>query len=325
MPWTTDDLVDSVRRRAQLPDVVADGAISDTDILDIANDEIALRLVPLVRRAREDYFVEYEDQTIVVGTASYRIPENAQGSALRDVTVVDSDGNEYSVPRISLEEAGAADRYAQRTAFVMEGPFVRLVPVPTSAYGTLRLRYHRSHAQLVPVSGTALCTLVSDGSAIYPDTSVIQSTTKGEAGTNSPFVGLAVDIVRAYSPFAHDYNNLVIASITNDSGNDTATFTGPYPSTDAITSFDNTERQAYMCFFGTSCVIRLPRECWPLLVSAVAARVLEIVGDRDAAQVAYSLYDREKDNVVELLTPRVEGARKKIIAHWSPLRTRRRW
>lgn len=318
MPWLADDLVASVRRRAQLPDATADGAISDNDILDIANDEIALRLVPLVRSAREDYFVEYEDQSIVSGTARYRVPENAQGSGLRDVTIIDEAGNEHSIPRVSLEEAGEIERYGTSRVFVMEGPNVRLIPAPTATSGTLRLWYHRSHAQLIPTSGAIAMTLTAPGIAAYPDTGTLRYSTT-DTTTISPFVGMPADIVRAYPPFVHDYNNVIIDSITPDgSGNDVITFVG-------VSEFVNVTRQAYLVWFGVSPVIRLPRECWPLLVSAVTGRVLEVIGDRDAAQLAYALYEREKDNVVQLLTPRVEGARKKIIAHYSPLRDRRRW
>ena len=325
MPWESDDLIASVRRRAQLPDVEADGAISDLDILELANEEIALHMVPLVRSARGDYFVEYLDTTIVANTAKYRLPENAQGSALRDVTIVDSAGDEYSIPRISLEEAPRASRYSSRLGFVMEGPFLRLVPTPTSAIGTLRMYYERSHAQLIKKSGAITLTLTAPGIAAYDDAETFTASTTDDT-TYSPYVGMPVDIVRNYPPFTADYNYLIIDSITPDgSGNDVVTFTGPWPSTDTIDTFEEITRAAYMVWFGVSPVIRLPRECWPLLVSLVTSRALEVMGDRDASQMAYALYERERENVIKLLTPRVEGARKKIIAHWSPLRTRRRW
>lgn len=325
MPWESDDLIASVRRRAQIPDVEADGAISDLDILDIANDEIALHMVPLVRSARGDYFVESLDTTIVANTSKYRLPENAQGSALRDVTIVDSAGDEYSIPRISMEDAPAAERHSATLAFVMEGPYLRLVPTPTSAIGTLRMYYERSHSQLIPKSGAITLTLTAPGVAAYDDAETFVASTT-DSTTYAPYVGMPCDIVRAYPPFVADYSYLIIESITPDgSGNDVVTFTGPWPGTDTVSSFEEVTRAAYMTWFGVSPVVRLPRECWPLLVSLVTARVLEVIGDRDAAQMNYALFDREKDNVIKLLTPRVEGARKKIVSHWSPLRSRRRW
>jgi hypothetical protein len=70
-------------------------------------------------------------------------------------------------------------------------------------------------------------------------------------------------------------------------------------------------------------VVDLPRECWPLLVSAVTARVCEVIGDRDAAAMAFGLYDREQANIMTLLTPRVEGNKQVLVDRFSTLRSGR--
>jgi len=70
-------------------------------------------------------------------------------------------------------------------------------------------------------------------------------------------------------------------------------------------------------------VVDLPRECWPLLVSAVTARVCEVIGDRNAAAMAFSLYDREQANIMTLLTPRVEGNKQVLVDRFSTLRSSR--
>jgi len=130
MVWTADDLVAAVRVRAQMPDAAGDGAITDADILTLANEEIALRLVPLVRRSRGDYFVSTHDVDIVSGTASYRVPTRAQTSGLRELTIVDPSGREWPVPQMHLEDAGPAQIYGggwDAVRFYMEGPNVVLV------------------------------------------------------------------------------------------------------------------------------------------------------------------------------------------------------
>lgn len=81
----------------------------------------------------------------------------------------------------------------------------------------------------------------------------------------------------------------------------------------------------YLCKASQTCVVDLPRECWALLVSAVAARVLDLIGDREAAQLEYTLYEREAQNVTLLLTPRVEGNPIRIVDRNSLLRSQRRW
>jgi len=318
MAWTSDDLVAAVRRRGQLPDAAADGAMTDLDILALADEEIALRLVPLVRSAREDYFVTYEDQSITSGTALYRIPARAQGAALRDVTIVDSDGNESSIPRISLEEAGQAEQYGTHTVFVVEGPDVRLIPAPTATTGTLRLRYYRSHPQLIPVSGAGGVFANDATSFDVADSTLLVFSAESQSSI-APFTGIAFDLVYSGPPFGLLAADVTATDVSSGGGFFTVTYASTEPSTVSPDS------ALYMTWPGLSPVVSLPRECWPLLVSAVTSRVLETLGDRDAAQIAFALYEREAGNVVDLLTPRVEGARKRIVDHHSPLRARRRW
>ena len=78
-------------------------------------------------------------------------------------------------------------------------------------------------------------------------------------------------------------------------------------------------------YAGETSIVDLPRECWALLVSAVASRVLDLIGDREAAQLEYALYEREAQNVTLLLTPRVEGNPIRIVDRNSLLRSQRRW
>lgn len=316
MPWTSDDLVAAVRRRAQLPDSTADGAIEDVDILQLADEEIALRLVPLVRRAREDYFTASTDVSVTSGTASYRLPARAQGAGLRDVTIIGPDGNEWSVPRIRLEDVGEYEQTGRSFAFVLEGNDIRLVPSPTTNDYTLRLRYHRAHPQLIPVSGAGGVFNVDATSFDVADTTALIYDARTQ-DTIAPFSGIVFDLAYSGPPFGYLSADVTSTGVTSGGGFYTVTYGASEPST------ANPDSALYMTWPGLSPVVSLPREVWPLLVSAVVARVLEVLGDRDAAQLAFGLYAREESNVIELLTPRVEGERIPIIDRHSTLRSRR--
>lgn len=324
MTYTADDLVAAVRRRAQLPDAAADGAFTDADIVGIANEEIALHLVPIVRASREDYWTTSEDVTIVSGTASYRVPWRAQASGLRDVCLVDSAGRERPLARVSPTELGRIQSYGgsiDTTVFVMEGPAVRLVPTPTVSGYTLRMRYHRAHPTLVPNASSGIV-----GSLSGDILALSQATTglNGETLTPVPATwaaGYSIDVFHRVSPFGPVALDIYIESIDDTNPlYDVYTVTGGAPA--AILG-----NVYYMASIpGQTSIVDLPRECWPLLVSAVSARVLEEIGDRDAAQMAIALYQREKDNVASLLEPRVEGAKMKVVDRNSPLRRGgRRW
>ena len=309
MVWTADDLVAAVRVRAQMPDAAGDGAITDADILTIANEEISLRLVPLVRRSRGDYFVTTHDVDIVNGTGAYRVPERAQTSGLRELTIVDSSGREWPVPQMHLEDAGPAQIYGggwDAVRFYMRGPDVVLVPTPTYPDCTLRMYYHRSHSALVPNADTGSvqwngggdndCTLYT-----FP------------AAWDALPSGFIADIYYELPPFGIQAMSAVVSDVT-----------GSVATIDAVATLGLVAGSVYgIAYASETSVIDLPRECWPLLVSAVTARVCEVIGDRNAAAMAFSLYDREQANIMTLLTPRVEGNKQVIVDRFSTLRSSR--
>ena len=323
MAWTADDLVAAVRVRAQMPDAAGDGAITDADILTLANEEISLRLVPLVRRSRGDYFVTTHDVDIVSGTGAYRVPERAQTSGLRELTIVDSSGREWPVPQMHLEDAGPAQIYGggwDAVRFYMRGPDVVLVPTPTYSDCTLRMYYHRSHPALVLVDQ---CSLVMDALVIpaYDNPQCIQTLTRPAWS-----VGLVsypptyIDLVFAGPPFGVQALDVELLSYSTDAGE----YFAAVPSLDDIGLVPAPAYGLlYLTLANQSCVVDLPRECWPLLVSAVTARVCEVIGDRDAAAMAFGLYDREQANIMTLLTPRVEGNKQVLVDRFSTLRSGR--
>ncbi len=322
MAWTADDLVAAVRVRAQMPDAAGDGAITDADILTLANEEIALRLVPLVRRSRGDYFVTTHDVDIVSGTASYRVPSRAQTSGLRELTIVDSSGREWPVPQMHLEDAGPAQTVGGgygSVRFYMRGPDVVLVPTPTYDDCTLRMYYHRSHGTLVPTTDCTLVIGTYTGDITYPNE--IQVLTRPATLTGLPSSPPTyIDLVYSAPPFGVKALDVELLDVTTDLPN-------YYVAVNSLADIGLVPAPAYgslyLCIATNTCVVDLPRECWPLLVSALTARVCEVIGDRDGAAMAYGLYDREQANIMTLLTPRVEGNKQVLVDRFSTLRSGR--
>ena len=328
MAWTADDLVAAVRRRAQLPDEAADGAIDDADILMFADEELSLRLVPLVRSCRGDYWVTdsvplgdgYQGTAVPIeaGVAAYRVPLRAQTSGLRDVTVIDSGGVSYPIPQIATEDVWRYQQPANgivgslaSSAFYMEGTNLVIVPTPSDSGWSLRMRYHRSHSILVPNVQTGT-TVWAGGPTLVVD----NPPADWVAGPS----GLVIDLPFSSPPFGMATMDLVVTAIT--------------PTSPTVSEFNvigiytrnlPTFEPMRVCLRGTTCVIDLPRECWPLLVSAVTSRVLDVIGDREGAKLEYALYAQEAANVTLLLTPRIEGNKIRIVDRNSLLRSQRRW
>jgi hypothetical protein len=283
-----------------------------------------LRLVPLVRRSRGDYWVTTHDETIVSGTASYRVPERAQASGLRDLSIVDDAGREWPVPQMHLEDRGIAEVYGGGiacTRFYMEGANVVLVPEPEVSGYTLRMRYHRSHPTLVPLSesGTMAVTSGALNALRVPFTGPNNITLQPSPAAFG-ISGITIDVAWTTPPFGPAALDLYVQDV--DATDPVVwVYTLAAPGLPA-----SIPENVYMLgsYAGQTSVVDLPRECWPLFVSALTARVCELIGDRDAAQVAYGLYERESQNIMGLLTPRIEGERQVIIDRYSPLRSGRR-
>ena len=92
--FTSQDLIDSIKRRASIPD--SQSMITDDEILDFANEEMELNLVPLILSKHEGYFLTREDVPTVSGQTSYQIPYRAIGGKLREAA--------FSTDQVSFSE-----------------------------------------------------------------------------------------------------------------------------------------------------------------------------------------------------------------------------
>ena len=310
MPYTSDDLVSAVRMRCQLPDQDADGKFSDADIRELATEELFTTLLATLRGARGDYYVTAYDYTIASGVSDYRIPTRAQGASLRDLTIIDTSGNGYSVPHIPLEDA---DIFAKTGSFywpggvahVLQGNFIKLRPEPTSSGDTLRVRYYQRPGRLV---GTAEAMKVT---GFGPNPTQVQGDVPASWTTSNIF-----DAILAAPNFDTLTTDEAVSAVTTGVGG-SVTFTNPYPTELAVGD--------YIALATESPVCQLPVELYPALVSAACVRVLESLGDLQAAGVAQSKLSEQLARALVQLEPRNQGEDIRIFSRRSPLRFGRRW
>lgn len=297
MSWTVTQFLSDLKVRLQVPD--SNGAFTDAEFLKVADQVLWLEMEPLLQSLRNDYYVETNDQTMVVGTAAYRITHRAVGSKLRDVMAVDSGGNEVTLAEIAPEDAwryaaGSSGYWGAGAAYYFRGEHVVILPTPTVAQ-TLRMRYYLRRPRLD--NGTFTTTV----SALSSSTQITVT-----AATSGMVLNGIIDIIRAKPYFDH---LAIDTTITAASGN--LLTIGTYDSGIAVGDI--------VAESGYTSVIPLPAEMYPLLLNGTVIRVMQSRGD-PAWQAELATYERDKRSVVDMFSTRNDGESQRIINRSSPLR-----
>lgn len=309
-----------------LPDN-ADSTLSAADLLALADEEIQSTIGPLIQATREDYYVAYQDVSLVANQREYRIPFRANGGKLRDVTYFSTSTINYGITleRLSL---GEADEYAptgwagMTPTYCIQGDNIVIVPTPTAALGFLRIRYYRRPSRLVPLSEVAVST--SDN-AITGGRRFICSNVPSSWGV----LRYAYDFTRTAPNFDTpivDKQGEIHASGTNGSLDFTMT-DAEFASVVEYTSYaTDVYYWPIISLPGETAIPHIPAEAHPALAQAVAVKALEALGDRDGMAAAQTKLGMMLDQLQVTLSPRVDGAPQKVAARHGILgATRRPW
>jgi hypothetical protein len=282
MAYTTTDLLARIKQKAMIPD--SQTTFDDDSLLAIADDEIALRLVPAILSTREDFYLTSVD---CAAAASVDIPERAIGMKLKRVCFVDSAGSEEQLVQV--------DPMQGEEGFYLQGNKVYFTYTPTD---TIRLYYYICPGKLIPTSKAAVVVSVL-GSAI-----TVVSVPSAIAS------GASVDFIKnkpGYDTLALDQTATTVASPTL---------------TMATAPTSDLAAGHYIALAGYSPVVQVPEALVGALEWAVAASVLEALGDTSGAALASQKADRSLAAGVSLFEPRIDGVVKKIINYDSELRGR---
>lgn len=306
--WLASDLITTVKLRAMLPTSSASPGTLDADVLAHANDELQSRLVPLVMATNEEYFTFTVDVPLVGGQAVYRVPDRCAGSKLRELTLLVG-ATIIDLPRIEPERLsqlinGAAGVPA---GFVMEAGGVRLVPTPTSGGMSLRMRYYVRPGQLTTAVAD-FASIVSVNSLTSTRADVVIST-GGVMPAGSD--GNLYDIVCGRPPFEHLVMDATCFSafganiVLEFSLGSSASVQGR-ESTAGFTGAD------YVAKRDLSPIVQLPVELNSLLAQRTVCRILQSLGQYDKLDRAEREAERLERVALSLLTPRVDGAPRKL-------------
>jgi hypothetical protein len=322
---TSDALVTQVRLLARLPS--GSEALSDSEILLLADEVQQTVIAPAIRKIRENYGLKSKfitapfTATLTDGqpaasrldTTGYRIPYRAQGGSLYDVTFINSEDDEISVDYIPIEDRalfeGRGHPYtASGMGYTIEGDRLILLHSDNLAAGTLRMRYYLRPSSLVAVSS---CYSVTSISATYR-----YNGSHGSLFTTSS----VVDVVESrpnYDVLLMDKTPSAVAAgyVTLDELADAQ-------------GVDQSERSLsapymYVCPAGSSCVLSCPPECHTALASLVAGRALMVLGFPEQSQTWTGYGMSELDSALGTMNPRTQSEPGKVVNWTGPLRKRR--
>lgn len=301
MSYLTTDLVSDVQIAAGIPD--NQGTFTDTVVYAIGDREIRSKMLPLIMKNLEEYYIVILDYNVTANQAAYQIPTRAVAAGLRDVQLVQSNDDEARTPleRLSPEDlystVGGNYRFTiKKNGFYLQGNQVVVYPTPTTTQNLLRLSYACRPNKLVDPTAC--------GQVLSIDLST--NTVVLSASAPSTFaVNTLMDLVNANPNFDWWAQDLALTAITTTTvQNDTLTFT-TLPSSLNVGD--------YVCLSGQSCVVQVPVELQPLLVQYIAVRILSAQGDEQSLRDAVSELKMLEDNALLMIAPRVEGKPKRCV------------
>ena len=280
-------LIASVKRKASIPD--SQNYISDDEILDFANEELSMNLIPLIMSKHEDYFLIREVVTLVADQTEYAIPYRSLGSKVREVAYMDSSGNLYEMFRKSIDDI--TNGYSSNSRhFHIENENIKIhcnnSSIPT---GSIVFFYDLRPNSLVLSERIGTITSIDSTTGLIGFTSFPTHFAEN----------MLIDFIKTKSP--HKILDFDVTVTAVDSANKTITVDPDnIPST--LTINDR------VGLAGESDLINIPSELHSMLAQACASRFLESIGDLGNLKAANVKLSEMKDNTSSLITNRVTGS-----------------
>lgn len=297
--YSVNALLTSVKQRSMNAD--NQNLLSDSDIVRIASEELQGSILPFIQSVKNEYYVTYEDQTFSNTQARYTIPQRAIGTKLRDVCLIDAQGNEILLNYINPEDLKSSWAYAPyQFGFYPTDYSIVLVlgnNLGAGNYSFVRQFYFRRPNTLCTtgVSGNA-------GQVVSFNTSA-KTITLNSAPTTWT-TSTRFDIINSMPPFQSRVDDAEISMIAGF----VLTFVNDLP--DGLAVGDWVSEANF------SPIPQMPVECHRLLETLTAARILQYTGD-PAFQVMQAMAEGMKRDLSQIISPRVDGSPRKI-----PIRNR---
>jgi hypothetical protein len=285
--YTTDDLITAVKMRGLIP--TSQTTFDDTDFIRFMNEEMSVHIIPKIMTARENYFVESLDRSVVASQSNYEIPTRAVGSKVKDVYFINAQGDSKKLWLANLDDIAdfSPTQGGEPEAFYFQGNDVVILPTPLTAEGTIRFYYFMRRNELVATTAAGKITQIV--STVLTLNTVPTTFTTSEV----------YDIVKGTPAF----QNYSIDQVPSAVGASSITFTSVSSSL-AVND--------YVCLAGQSVIPQLPLEFFPVLIQRTLIRCLRALNDASGAEQAKKDLKEMEEDAIRLISIRAEDQKKRI-------------
>jgi hypothetical protein len=277
------------------PDTLA--AFQDSDIIALANNELQSRLANDLISMREDFFLRSKTVSISSNISRYAMPERALGNSLKDVFYVDSNSNKFPLRKINIHDIStnsASGGYP--LYFFLQGDYINIQPIPSSASGSLEIWYYERPNELVLTASCAKITSIATNGAN-------KEFTVNTDLSSSLSTGNYVDFLSGKSPFVTWSIDVPIVSISS-----TVITVATSNVLDQASSSVLAQVNDYICPAQKANIPMIPQEAHPLLSEMVQEKIVQAWGDGEKlAQIKASIIELRKQ-LFNICQNRVENA-----------------
>ncbi|MGH7395635.1 MAG: hypothetical protein ACREJF_08560 [Candidatus Methylomirabilales bacterium] len=291
MPYDGTQLVRAIRRLGAVPDSGSTGS-RDADVLAVATDVQRTHLVPKIMNLREDYFI-LRERTALGAASRYRVPSKAAFNKLKDVWLVDGNGDRSRLGVLSQEDLDAHNGPGgpSPAGYFLEGNDVQLVPTTGPYTGSLEFVFYARPGSLVLPAAARQVVAVNTGTKTVTLASTV------------PTAWDDTDTFDAHSPLSGAEYKAWGLTASTVSG-DTITFDQEIDGT--VYGTKVLEIGDWIVLEGDAALPHLPDELQPMLARAVAAQYAEGQGDMQAAQLHTQVLEKYFGETAKAMEVRVE-------------------
>jgi hypothetical protein len=291
-------LVDTLAANANLRclNPISQNTFQLADIVTLMDRELSLSVVPVLKSVQQEYFVYNVDVPIVQGQSAYTFPTRAIGNAVRDVVLVDANGNEVALNNLMREYIKVQFPFTFVPAIWAFGMYVSANEV--NLYNTLIQSYASYTLRFITERRPGGLTLSTNCGQITAITgNVLTLSYVDPAWTTAT----TFDVINSLPPFQSFADNLAITLISGYQ----VTVSGTIPATLA--------NGQWVCPAMLSCIPQIPYDIFSILEEYTVATMAESLDMSQLLAASKAKIEMWESKMAKLVRPRVTGSPRVII------------
>lgn len=292
---TTDDLIADIKIRGAIP--TSQDRFTNARFLSLANSEMQIKVLPMVIRARQNYY-EYDVDTAINATGLYPISTRSYLGLVSNVGLVDSN-QRFDLPWLSEESEIDLDAPRDANAgVILKRNTIQLKPKDGAGYTSLRMTILLRPGLFVLEAAAAQITGIS-GTTLTFAASTIPSTWT----TSNTF-----DLIQGNPHYDHLGIDLSAASVG--------------ATTIVLSETPNTRLAVgdWISLAGQSSVIQLPEAFSYFLSQRVANTCMRAMGDRAGYEAGKDIAKDMEEELKDSIQPRIQKEAQRIVNRTGLLR-----